>query len=172
MPLTIPAFSSGRITAIACGLLLAASVQFAAAAGGPFGAFPGEWSGTGKIQVKGQNTERLRCKASYRPRGSSGSTIALRLSCDSDSYKFDLVGDFEADEESHISGRWSENSRNVGGTAIGSVRGDRFQLHVESSAFSADMIMTTRGTRQAVSFDAHGGGQIVTASITLSRQSR
>lgn len=170
MPITIPSISRPRAIAIVGSLLLAASVQFAAAAGGPFNAFPGEWSGTGKIQVKGQDTERLRCKASYQPRGSSGAIIKLRLSCDSDSYKFDLVGDFEADADNRISGRWSENSRNVGGTAVGSVRNDRFQLHVESSAFAADMTMTTRGTRQAVSFDAQGGGQVVTASITLSRR--
>jgi hypothetical protein len=154
-----------------CGLTLAC-ISYGAAAAGPFASLPGDWSGTGKIQVKGQDTERLRCKASYQPRGSSGAEMKLQLSCDSDSYKFDLVGNFEADQENRISGRWSENSRNVGGTAIGTVRGDRLQLHVESSAFAANLTMTTRGSRQSVSFDAHGGGQVVQASITLNRGSR
>jgi hypothetical protein len=150
-------------------VIFAGGLAFADAAAGPFSDFPGSWSGTGKIRVQGQDTERLRCKANYRPRGSSASEIDLQLSCDSDSYKFDLVGQFQADEGNKISGRWSENSRNVGGTAIGDVRGDRMSIHVESSAFSANLALVTRGRRQAITFDAHGGGQVVDSSITLRR---
>jgi hypothetical protein len=149
--------------------LIAGSGAVAWSATGPFAEFPGSWSGTGKIRVQGQNPERLRCKANYRSRGSNGREIDLKLSCDSDSYKFDLVGQFTADEGNKISGRWSENSRNVGGTAIGSTRGDRIEIHIESSAFSANLTMTTRGKQQAISFDAHGGGQVVDSSITLRR---
>lgn len=155
-------------------LLLAACAAlflgtFPAIAAGPFADFPGSWSGTGKIRVQGQDPERLRCKANYRPRGSSQTEIDLQLSCTSDSYSFDLVGQFQADEGNKLTGRWSENSRNVGGTAIGTVRGDRMQVHVESSAFSASLTMVTRGKKQAINFDAHGGGQVVDSSITLSR---
>ena len=136
------------------------AARLPAAAAGPFADFPGSWSGTGKIRVQGQNPERLRCKANYRPRGSSQSEIDLQLSCDSDSYKFDLVGQFTADG-GKITGRWSENSRNVGGTAIGDVKGERMDIHVESSAFSANLALVTRGKKQTISFDAHGGGQVV-----------
>src|SRR6185312_11998837 len=107
---------------------------------------------------KGQDVERLRCKANYRLRGSTGSEIDLQLSCDSDSYKFDLTGQFQADEKGQISGRWSESSRNVGGTAIGTIRGPRLTLHIESSAFAANLGMVTRARQQTVTFDAHGGG--------------
>jgi hypothetical protein len=115
-------------------------------------------------------TERIRCTANYRPLGSTGHEVNLRLRCNSDSYNFDLAGNFRADEANYISGRWTESTRNVGGTAVGTARGDRFQLHVESSAFSATMYITTRGSRQSVSIDAHGGGQDITASITLSKR--
>jgi len=148
---------------------LVVGVGAPAMAAGPFADFPGSWSGAGKIRVQGKDTERLRCKANYRPRGSSQSEIDLQLSCDSDSYKFDLVGQFTADEGNKLTGRWSENSRNVGGTAIGSVKGDRMDIHVESSAFSASLTLVTRGRKQAINFDAHGGGQVVDSSITLSR---
>jgi hypothetical protein len=164
-----PAFHHFALTAGLAAAVLVSAAAMPATAAGPFGDFPGNWSGTGKIRVQGQDPERLRCKASYRARGSSGSQIDLQLSCDSDSYKFDLVGDFEVDDSNKLSGRWSENSRNVGGTAIGSVRGDRMQIHIESSAFSANLTMTTRGRSQKISFDAHGGGQVVDSSITLSR---
>jgi hypothetical protein len=158
-----------RLVAAVAALALVAPAAADAVAAGPFADFPGQWSGTGKIRVKGQDVERLRCKANYRPRGSSGTEIDLQLSCDSDSYKFDLVGQFQADEKGQISGRWSENSRNVGGTAIGNIRGSRLTLHVESSAFAANLAMVTRERQQTVTFDAHGGGQEVDSSITLRR---
>jgi hypothetical protein len=140
-----------------------------AAAAGPFADFKGSWSGTGTLRPTGHPVERIRCDASYRPRGSTEHEVDLHLQCSSDSYKFDLGGEFSADAQDRISGRWTEHSRNIGGTAIGSARGDRVQLHIESSAFAADVVMTTRSRRQEVVIDSHGGGQVVKASITLHR---
>jgi hypothetical protein len=42
-------------------------------------------------------------------------------------------------------------------------------VHVESAAFAADLVMVTHNRRQSVTIDSQGGGQIVKASITLSR---
>ena len=166
MPTIFANFSKPLLAAmtLAIGLGLAQPASSA-----PFSNLPGKWSGTGKIRVKGQDTERLRCTATYQPRGSSGSTIVIRLACDSDSYKFDLTGDFNADSGNSISGRWTETTRNIGGTAIGRVSGDRFELHIESSAFAANLRMVTKTNQQSVTFDAQGGGQIVDASITLNK---
>ena len=140
------------------------------AATGPFADFAGSWSGTGTLRPGNSAAERIRCSASYRQRGSSQHEIDLQLSCDSDSYKFDLAGQFTADDRDQISGRWTERSRNVGGTAVGNARGDRLQLHIESSGFAADLVMVTRNRRQSVTIDSQGGGQIVKASISLSRR--
>jgi hypothetical protein len=139
------------------------------AASGPFADFTGSWSGNGTLRPSGGAAERIRCIASYRPRGSTQHEVDLQLRCASDSYNFDLTGQFTADEKNEITGRWTERSRNVGGTAIGTAHGDRLDIHVESSAFSADMVMVTRSRRQAVTIDSQGGGQIIKASISLSR---
>jgi hypothetical protein len=144
----------------------------AAAQSGPFSEFPGTWSGTGTIRFSDGNKERLRCRATYRVRGSSDREIDLQLTCASDSYKFDLAGEFRVDESDQISGRWTERSRNIGGSAIGRARGERIQVHVESSGFAADVAMTTRSGRQSVSIDSQGGGQTVESSITLRRDQR
>jgi hypothetical protein len=141
----------------------------ALAASGPFTEFSGKWSGTGTLRPQGGSAERIRCNAEYRPRGSSEHEIELQLRCASDSYNFDLTGEFTADEKDQITGRWTERSRNVGGIAIGNAQGERLQIHTESSAFSADLVMVTRGRRQSVTIDSQGGGQIVKASIALSR---
>jgi len=139
----------------------------AAAAGGPFAEFRGTWSGTGTIHTH-DKTERIRCEAGYRPLGSTQHEIDLTLKCDSDTYKFNLGGRFQADAGNHVSGQWTEHTRNVGGIVIGNVNGDRFDLHVESSAFTADMAIVNRSRRQAVSISAQGGGDNVKASLTLS----
>jgi hypothetical protein len=140
----------------------------AAAAAGPFADFSGSFRGTGTMHT-GDQTERIRCTAAYRPLGSTQHEIDLRLVCASDSYKFDLSGRFQADEGNHVSGQWTEHSRNVGGIVVGNVRGNRFQLHVESSAFTADMVILSRGSQQSVNIDAQGGGQLIKAAITLHR---
>src|SRR5215831_13129078 len=43
----------------------------AMAASGPFADFSGKWSGTGTLRPEGGSTERIRCNAEYRPRGST-----------------------------------------------------------------------------------------------------
>jgi hypothetical protein len=143
------------------------TLQPASAESGPFAGFNGHWSGTGTIKPADKPAERIRCNATYRPLGSSQREIDLQLRCDSDSYKFDLSGHFQADEGNHVSGTFNEQTRGMGGSVVGNGQGERMQIHVESSAFSATMILVTRGASQSVSIDAQGGGQFVKASITL-----
>lgn len=148
---------------------LGASASSARAASGPFVDFKGSWTGTGLLQLSSGKKERIHCRARYRVRDSSGHDVDLELGCQSDSYKFDLTGEFIADGNDRITGSWTERSRNIGGTALGRAHGDRLQIHAESSALSADLIMITRRHRQSVSITSRGGGQVAQASITLRR---
>jgi hypothetical protein len=164
-------FSSAAVLGCCLAGWLAVNIPLppAAAAEGPFAGFAGNWTGTGTLRPSNGAAERIRCNASYRARGSSEHEIDLQLRCASDSYNFDLAGQFTADDRNQITGQWTERSRSVGGTAVGSAHGDRLQIHVESSGFAADLVMLTRNRRQSVTIDSQGGGQIVKASISLSR---
>jgi hypothetical protein len=164
-------FSSVAVLGGLTALVLAFSIEPlpVSAATGPFASFTGSWAGTGTLRPEGGAAERIRCKAEYRPRGSSEHEIDLQLRCASDSYNFDLSGQFTADEKNQVTGRWTERSRNVGGTAVGNAQGERLQIHAETSAFSADLVILTRNRRQSVTLDSRGGGQIVKVAITLSR---
>lgn len=162
--------SAAPIVAACVGaLVLVGPAAHSAAAAGPFADFSGSWSGQGTVQPQGGASEPIRCKADYQPLGAAAQQINLQLRCASDSYNFDLTGQFSADEKNHISGRWTEHTRNVGGTAVGNADGDSLQIHTETSTFSADVVLQTRNKKQTVTIDSHGGGQIVKASITLSR---
>jgi hypothetical protein len=153
--------------AVTAATLFAAISSLPILAAGPFEALSGSWSGTGTVHPQGGSPERIRCTASYRPQG--GSNLTVRLRCASDSYNFDLSGQISTDGSS-LRGQWNENSRGVGGTLEGTVRGDRMQVHIESSGFSAGLGITTRGRRQDVSMDSRGGGQVVRGSISMSRR--
>lgn len=149
------------------GAVILALTLPAAAASGPFAEFNGSWSGNGTIRPQTGHTERIRCTASYSPRGASA--LQVRLRCASDSYNFDLTGQLTADSNNSITGQWNENSRGIGGTLAGTARGSNMQLHVESSGFSADLTMIMHGKRQDVTISSHGGGEIVNASIAMGR---
>lgn len=158
------------ITAAVLGFALVGAATLPALAAGPFASLGGSWAGNGTIQPGNGTTERIRCNANYRPRGSSGTEVEIDLRCASDSYNFDLNGQFAADGSNHISGQWSERTRNIGGNAIGTARGDQIQVHVESGAFAADLSLTTRGQRQNVAINSPAGGQPIKANITLNRR--
>jgi hypothetical protein len=148
-----------------------ASYTSAIAESGPFAGFPGHWSGSGVLHVKDNNklvTERVRCSATYRL--SDSHDVGLQFGCKSDNYKFKLTGNFAADASNRVTGRWSEESHNIGGTAIGRAGGNRLQLHAESSAFSAELSMVTHSRRQSVRLDSRGAGKRMTASIMLERR--
>jgi hypothetical protein len=139
-----------------------------AAVSAPFAQFTGTWSGNGTIHVEGGAAERIRCTAAYQPRAAN--ELAARLRCASDSYNFDLTGELTADAGNQIRGRWMESSRGIAGSVAGTARGDRMQLHVESSGFVVSLTMLMRGRRQDVSLDSHGAGQMMKASISMSRR--
>jgi hypothetical protein len=164
-------FSFLRAATLGCIVALTAAAWQPASAAGPFSALRGSWDGTGKIRI-GDKTERIRCKANYDLQGSTDSNVTLSLTCASDSYKFDLAGTFQADTDSNISGTWSERSRGVSGSATGKVRGDRFQIHVESSAFSGNVTLVTHGSSQSVNIDTIGTEDKISATISLHRGSR
>jgi hypothetical protein len=141
----------------------------AAPAHGPFADFRGHWSGSGTIREEGSRPERIRCEANYRILDSSAHEVELDLKCDSDSYKFDLSGQFQANSHNQVSGHWTERTRGIGGQGFGFARGSSTQVHVESGAFAATVFMVTRSRSQSVRIDSHVAGKAVKASISLHR---
>jgi len=168
---SLPFWTADFIAGCLIALLMAFNMPLwsASAASGPFADFNGSWSGAGTLRPSNGATERIRCNATYQSRGSAQREVNLQLRCASDSYNFNLSGDFAADSDNQVTGRWTEHTRSTGGTAIGNASGDRLQLHIESAGFSAEVIMVTRNRQQNVTIDSHGGGEVVKASISLSR---
>ena len=153
--------------ALACALVV---FSHAFAAAQTFEPFAGEWEGVGSIRFGDGAKERLRCTAKYDLPSSSGRELALAFDCKSDNYSFVLDGRVHADGDGTLSGQWSETSRNVGGTAIGKVDGERFRVRIESSGFGANLLVSIQKDRQKVSIKSGGGGEQAEAQITLRKR--
>jgi len=73
-------------------------------ADGPFDNMRGSWSGGGTITLSNGAQARIRCRASYTPRGPN---LRMSLVCASDSYKVDLTSQITS-SGGEIKGTWAE----------------------------------------------------------------
>jgi hypothetical protein len=160
-----------RTTIAPAGLLLLATLclpgSAQAAVASPFAAMAGSWSGTGVMSTTDGGEERLRCRASYDVAG-GGAEARLNIKCASESYNFDLASEVQY-RGGAISGSWSETSRNASGSLSGRANGDRIEAAARGENFSANLSMTTHGSRQTVSIRPQGTN-ITAVSLTLSRR--
>ena len=161
---------SGSNTARA-GLLLLASLclpgSAAQAAGSPFAALAGSWSGGGILNTTDGSQERLRCRASYDVAG-TGAELRLNIRCASDSFNIDLASDVQY-RGGEIFGSWSEASHNASGTISGRAAGGRIEASARGESFSANLSLTTHGNRQMVSIRPQGTS-ITGVTLALDRR--
>ena len=133
----------------------------------PFTAMAGTWSGGGVLSTSDGQQEQLRCRASYDVAG-AGEQLRLNLRCASASYNFDLASDVEY-RGGAIRGSWTEASRNASGTLSGRAAGDHVEAAARGDSFSANLSLTTRGSRQTVSIRPEGTS-ITSVSLALNRR--
>jgi hypothetical protein len=132
--------------AVAGSLILGAGGAWSQGAG-PFAALGGSWSGGGSIKKASGGSERIRCRATYTP---SGSTLALRMRCASDSYNIDLSASVNSSGGS-LSGQWSEATRGVGGGLSGAVSGGGASIQaIASGPITSNITLHTSGGHQSV----------------------
>ena len=139
------------------------------AADGPFAALQGSWSGSGTIALSSGAKERIRCRAAYRP-GASSANLRLELSCEGDSYRFELQSQISY-RDGTLSGTWGESTRATGGSIDGRVAGNQIQVRAEGQTFTALLSITTRGDRQSISIQSPGS-EMSEVTIALTRGSR
>lgn len=135
--------------ALLAGLSLG-GLQAAAQGGGPFAGLEGSWNGGGVVTMRDGGRERIRCRADYDVRA-AGRQLRQTLRCTSDSYRLTLVGDIEAGEGGNLTGRWTEATRNAGGTVTGRATGGRIRGMIEGTGFSGAITVVTKGDRQSLS---------------------
>jgi len=153
------------IFAVAALLVAALWGSTSHAQSGPFAGMAGVWSGGGTVTLDDGSTERIRCRATYAV-GAGGNGLQQTLTCASDAYKFNLTSNVVA-QGSAVAGTWSETSRNINGNLEGRSGGGVFQVVASAPGFTANITLTTRGTKQSVVIRAESVFR--GASISLSK---
>jgi hypothetical protein len=144
-------FANTRRLAFAAAAFFVSSTAIAhAQAGGPFAGMAGTWAGGGTVTLDDGSRERLRCRATYAV---SGPSMNMVLTCASDAYKFDLRASVVS-EGGHVTGTWSETSRNVSGNIEGRGAAGNFQVVASAAGFNANINLRTAGTKQSIAIRA------------------
>ena len=130
-----------------------AAVAMPARAASPFAGLDGSWSGGGRVQFEGGQTEALRCTAYYTPSG-GGAHLGLALRCASASNKIDLRGRL-SHSGGRIAGDWEERTYNAQGTAVGSAGDGRIVLRL-TGPISGSMSVAVSRNRQTISITTQG----------------
>jgi hypothetical protein len=152
-------------------IVLSVSLMFKAGLGpalaGPFSDLAGSWSGAGTLTKKSSGNERLRCQARYDV-GNNGEQVNLRITCASDSFKFDLTG-YIVNNDGAISGQWSEPNYNSSGSLDGRVSNSKINAHAVGNTFSAHLVVATQGSRQSVTIEPQET-DVTRVSLTFQRR--
>ena len=147
---------NSRSVGLAVALIAVATHAQAQAVRGPFATFPGSWSGGGAISLASGGVERLHCTAEYRV-DDGGATLMQNLNCASDSYKFDLKNQIQANG-SDIAGQWLEVTRHAEGAIVGRVSAGRIEGTVYRPRIYRHLLAP--GARQsAADLDPDAGGR-------------
>ena len=153
-----------RLTLAAVAFFMAASAASPSLAqSSTFAGMAGTWSGGGTVTLDDGSSERIRCRATYKV---GGANMEMVLTCASDAYKFDLAADVVA-AGGEVTGKWSESSRNVGGSIQGRGAGGSFQVVAQAAGFAANISLKTTGNKQQFSMKADS--QFSAANISLSK---
>lgn len=132
---------------------------------GPFAYLAGSWSGAGIVKMTEGGSERIKCKALYEVPG--GSTVTIRLTCASDTYKIELSGTLQ-ERDGAITGSWSEATRKVEGSLSGRISGNQITLST-SGIIAGTLTLTTSGNRQTALLQPQGA-KVRSVSITMTRE--
>ena len=166
MPLGSKTFFARSVATFAFLAAFALSGTELRAQASPFNGLEGNWSGTGTITLSNGSNERIRCRATYAV-ANNGDALQQSLRCASDSYRFEL-GSEVVHQGGNITGRWSEATRNVGGSVVGRVVGGQIAVRVDAPGFSAELTLVTQGGQQSVAIRSQST-ELTAVNITLAK---
>jgi len=147
-------------------LVLALSSAGYAHAAGPFERLPGEWAGSGSIDLTNGTREALKCKARYT---GGADSVQIYIRCASDSYNFELRSTANV-AAGVVSGTWSESPHGAFGTISGTATSESIRVKAEAGSFTANLNLVTHSERQTVTIrTANTDAGIKGATINMRR---
>jgi hypothetical protein len=136
------------------GLLVAAAalglaLRAASAVGiSPLESLAGRWVGEGRLGVKGNATEQVKCRVSYIY-AKDADQLKQSIRCASAGGNVE-VQSVVSHADGKLTGTWQELVRNWSGDLTGAVTPRGFKVHVRGENLTANMDIIAIGTRQVV----------------------
>jgi hypothetical protein len=152
---------------LALGLAATLAISVPAAAGSPFSALVGTWSGKGTARLEGGKSERLSCKGYYS--GSGGRELKLNIICANPSTKVELRSVLKY-SNGRVTGTWEERNYNQNGTITGSADESKLRLSIGGGALTGSLSVSIGGETQSVSLSTQGS-TLKGVSINFARNS-
>lgn len=124
--------------------VLGAPVQAAdsKAAGSPFDALAGEWTGGGTVTPNKGDPLKVACKATYKV---SGNTLNQHLRCAGEDYSIDATTKL-TDKGGKIKGSWNEKTYDANGGVTGTAKDKTIHARISGDKFSGRMSINVSDT--------------------------
>lgn len=136
-------------------ILLAATPGEAAPAdpSTPFANLPGRWVGQGRLGIKDNKPEMVKCRVTYLP-GATADHIKQSIRCASAGGKIEVKSEI-VHSGGTLSGSWVETVHNLKGGITGQVTETGFRVVVEGADMTANMEIVARGDQQIIEIQFH-----------------
>jgi hypothetical protein len=134
--------------AVLWGLALRAATPASAVDLSPLESLAGRWVGEGRLGVKGNATEQVKCRVTYIY-AKEGDQLRQSIRCASPGGNVD-VQTVVSHAGGKLTGTWQELVRNWSGDIAGAVTPRGFKVNVRGESLSANMDIIVIGKRQVV----------------------
>lgn len=141
--LAIAAMASAALIAAAAGPTRAVGISES-----PFQSLAGRWTGEGRLGIKDNPPESVKCRATYIV-GDTPNELKQTIRCVTAGGGVEVLSNIRyADGE--LAGSWKETTRNIQGELTGKVTPAGFRVAVRGGDIAANMDIVVRGNRQIV----------------------
>jgi hypothetical protein len=114
----------------------------------PFDPLVGRWVGEGRLGVRGDATEQVKCRVAYA-RATSGDQLRQSIRCASAGGSVE-VQTLVSHAGGKLTGSWKELVRNWSGTIMGAVTPRGFRVAVRGESLNANMDIILINSRQVI----------------------
>jgi hypothetical protein len=147
----LPRHSFRTIAALLLAVLMAAGVGLAAPSAeepSPFDKLSGRWTGEGRLGVRDNPTETVKCRVTYAVQD-EGRQLRQAIRCATQGGSVEIVAAV-VHVGGLLSGTWRETTRDWAGDLNGAVTPHGFKVQVRGESFSANMDIIVKDNRQIV----------------------
>jgi hypothetical protein len=136
------------VAAAALGLALKVASVASAVGVSPLESLAGRWIGEGRLGIKGNPNEQVKCRVSYIY-AKDADQLKQSIRCASASGNVE-VQSVVSHANGKLTGTWEELVRNWRGDITGAVTPRGFKVHVRGESLTANMDIMVIGSRQVV----------------------